>query len=242
MRRFIIAALSVLLLSAGAAHAQMISLTGAGGKNNAGGGGTPSVTVDVIGTQAFQSNSNNFNKTPINVGASATALACMVGRAHASNDVGAGLALTWNGVAMTARQTNFPGGATSGVALFGLRNPTPGTQTLNVSATNAATDNFVNCVSFLNVTTASDAAAFPNPTGATTSASVNVTSAAGHIAVGVAMTGGPVGTIIPVIVASDAASGAIFNFIADAVTSVSGTTAVGSSATMTVISGMDVSN
>jgi hypothetical protein len=211
-----------------------------------GGGGGSGVTVDVVGTATGQGGiaSTNQNLTPITISAGLTnpGLVCFALRAHASVDVLAGLAMTWNGVSMTLIKSQNSGSINNGVAIFGLRNPTSGSHILNVSATNAATDGFLNCVSFSNVNQTSDAVAFPNPTGNTGVASVNVTSASGHIAVGVFDNLTTIGTVIGTVVLSDSATGFIIAAGADYVASSGALTTVGSSNTMSAIAGCDISN
>jgi hypothetical protein len=234
--------LAFCLALVGSAFAQGGMMPGPGTVHSAGGGG--SVSVKEVGTQAFQSNSNSFTKTPINVTAvTNSALVCELVRVHGSNNVIAGVAMTWNGVSMTLRQSQVSSAGTlEGVFLFGLRNPATGTQNLVVSGTNVAADNFVNCVSFENVNQTSDALAFPNPQGATVTASLNISSAAGHIAVGVFLSHSSLGTIIPTIVLSDSVSGSITNAGGDYVVSSGASTTVGTSTAMSGIAGMDVSN
>lgn len=207
-------------------------------------GGAANVTPDVVGTKLYQATSNSFNYTGINITAGLTnpGLVCALVRAHASNDVTAGVTVTWNGVTMALRKEQDTGVTNAAVFLFGLRNPASGAQTLHVSGTNVATDNFVNCVSFSNVNQTSDALAFPNPVGASTAVSVAVTSASGHIAVGVAFNGSTNGTIIGTTIINDAASGGIVNALADYVVSSGASTTVGTTTTQTSIAGIDVSN
>lgn len=239
--RIALAIWATLVLTFGIANSQ-VPMTGAG-KGAPGGGAPASVMPDVLGTAAFQSLSNNFNYTGLTITAGLTnpGLVCWLIRASAALDVTIGVALTWDGVAMTLRQSQSSG-ATSGVFLFGLRNPASGNKTLNVSATNVAADNFVNCVSFSNVNQTSDALAFPNPTGAFTVTSIAVTSASGHIAVGGFSNGSNNGTILGVTVINDASSGAIINAAADYVVSSGASTTVGTSTTQNTIAGMDISN
>jgi hypothetical protein len=153
--------------------------------------------------------------------------------------------LTWNGVSLAARATAANGPGTRVAAIFALHNPTSGNQTLNISGTNSARDNMVNCVSFSNVKqNASEALNFPNPiTDASgTVATLGVTSASGHIAVGSFMNtttfSGLLGTTIYV----DNSSGLLIAGGGDYVASVSGTTTVGSGTNATAIAGIDVSN
>lgn len=211
----------------------------------AGGGNvTPDQVGAISGAPVYQATSNNFNKTPINITAGLTnpGLVCTLTRADGANDVTAAVALTWNGVSMALRVMQATAGTTNAVFLFGLRNPASGAQTLNVSATNTARDNFVNCASFSNVNQTSDALAFPNPTSTISVNNIAVTSAAGHIAIGVGNgSAGP--TILGTTIINDSASGALVNAMADYVVSVGASTTVGTTATLqTIIAGMDVSN
>lgn len=216
--------------------------TGAGNFPAIAAGG--SVTVDVVGTQAFQANSNNFTKTPITItgGLTNPGLICVISRGHASNNVGAGLAVTWNGVPMMLLKQQNGVDSTQSSFIFGLRNPASGSQNLVVTATNVATDNMVNCASFSNVNPASDAAAFPNATGVSNAATLSVTSASGHIAIGSFHNGGSLGTILGTIIMSDAANGTFVNGAGDYVVSSGASTTVGTSATQAAIAGVDVSN
>lgn len=242
MRRLIAICASFLLATA--ANAQDAMLMGAGSPSSVVAAGGGSVTRQDLGTAKYQATSNNFNYTGLTItgGLTNPGLVCAVARAHASNDVEAGLALTWNGVSMSLRKTQDVGTANNAVFLFGLHNPASGLQTLNISATNIATDNFVNCVSFSNVNQTSDALAFPNPTGANSATSIPVTSAAGHIAVGVGSGSSVVGTIIGTIIISDQANGAILNVISDYVVSSGASTTVGTTTIQVNIAGMDISN
>jgi hypothetical protein len=126
------------------------------------------------------------------------------------------------------------------VFLFGLRNPASGSQTLNVQATNTASDNFVNCISFSNVNPANDGAAFPNTAGAASASTVDVTSASGHIVVaGYFMAGG---TFLGTTILNDSSSGVLLNTGGDYVVSTGALTTVGTSVAQVAIAGVDVAN
>jgi hypothetical protein len=235
-------AVLAVLLFISQAQAGSLTLLGAGKPPTA---AATNVTVDHVGTTKYQASSNNFNYTGLTItgGLTNPGLVCYLIRVAAALDVTTGIAVTWNGTAMTLRKTQIPGTDTfHAVFLFGLRNPTSGSQTLNVSGTNVATDNFVNCVSFSNVNQASDAAAFPNPAGTNSAATLDITSAAGHIAVGVFDFGSVGGTILGTTVINDQSSGTFVSAGADYVVSSGGTTTVGTSVNQTNIAGMDVSN
>lgn len=203
------------------------------------------VTPDVLGTEAFQSLSNNFNYNGLTITAGLTnpALVCWLIRGSAALDVSTGIALTWNGTTMALRASQSGAGVNTYAFLFGLRNPASGAQTLNVSATNIAADNFVNCASFSNVNPTSDALAFPNPVSTNAAVTtIAVTSAAGHIAAGAFSSGAGSGTILGQTVIDNQVSGAIINAAADWVVSSGASTNVGSSTTQSTIVGMDISN
>jgi hypothetical protein len=215
------------------------------------GGGSPSVAVDVVGTELYHasSGSTNFNYTGLTITAALTnpALICTIFRADGSNDVEAGIAVTWNGVSMTLLKKQDASFPQQSAFIFGLRNPASGNKTLNVSATNTAADNFVNCVSFSNVNQASDGAAFPNVagqvTGSGTGATLSVTSASGHIVVGVfEANSGP--TLLGSTIFYDNVNGSLQNVYADYVVSSGTTTTVGTTApaSVTAIAGCDISN
>lgn len=211
------------------------------------GGGGGNVTPDPAGpgTQKYQASSNSFTYTGYTVpgGLTNPGLVCWLTRADGSNDVRTGVAISWGAQSMALRKIQDDGGAgASAVWLFGLRAPTSGTQTLTVSATNTARDNMVNCTAFSNVNQTSDAAAFPNPTGTNTAASIAVTSAAGHVAVGVFENGSNSGTIIPTIALDDHTNGAIINAAGDYVASSGASTTVGTTTIQGDIAGMDISN
>lgn len=243
MRRALAA--SIVLLTVGLAcigygRAQVMLMTGAG--KGAPGGGAANVTADVVGTTKYQASSNSFNYNGLTItgGLTNSALVCAMIRGDVSNDTTTGLAMTWNGTSMTLRMSSSIFSGTIGIFLFGLRNPTSGAQTLAVSATNSAADNFVNCVSFSNVNQTSDVLAFPNPTSTAASATIAVTSASGHIAVGVF--DGNSGTILGTTVMSNFVSGSLVNAAADYVVSSGASTPVGTSVVQSIIGGMDVSN
>lgn len=218
------------------------------------GGGSSNVTVDQIGTEKYQLNAGTSGTPVTYTGLTITAaltnpgLVCLMNRADGSNNVIAGIAATWNSVSMAVRISQQGAANTSGVFIFGLRNPASGNHTLSISGTNLSTDNFVNCISFSNVNQSSDAAAFPNPTGSASASSLSITSSSGHIAVGVFTTGASLGTILTgsspcnVPVYSDSSSGTIINAGADCVQSSGASTSVGTSTTQSPIAGMDVSN
>lgn len=207
------------------------------------GGGGASVTADVVGTPKYQATSNSFSYTGLTItgGLTKPALVCVLARVHASNDVEAGVAVTWGGTPLTLIFKQNASATTRTVFFFGLLNPASGNQTLAVSGTNVATDNFVNCVSFSNVNT-SFAAAFPNTAGAQNGSSIAVTSSAGHIGVGMGLNGATNGTILGTTVISDNTSGLIVNCIADYVASSGATVTVGTSTSQSPIGGIDISN
>ena len=207
-----------------------------------GGGGGSSITPDVLGTALYQRNSSSFNYSGLTTGTpSNLGLVCIILRAHASNDTLAGLAMTWNGVGLALRASQGTTSNLQSAAIFGLHNPASGAHTLAVFATNSATDNFVNCISFGGVNQTSDALAFPNPANNINVSSLSIISASGHYSVGSFLSLASLGTIIPTILLTDSSSGLIINAGGDYVNSSSGATVVGTSTTQSAMVGVDIS-
>lgn len=209
-------------------------------------GGGSNVTVDQIGSTIYASNTASISNTVVTISTGLTnpALVCAALRAHASNDVTAGITASWGGQTMTLIKAQNAGANTNAVFLFGLRAPSTGSHTVTLAGTNLATDNFANCVSFSNVNQTSDAAAFPNPTGTTGTTTLTVTSANGHIVFGAndfLLTGNVnLGTTV----IFDESLGIIISAYAEYVASSGATAVVGSAngKVMNALAGMDISN
>jgi hypothetical protein len=146
------------------------------------------VAVDAVGTELAFNSSTSVNFTGITVGASATALACVLAFNN-STLTPVLVAATWNGVPMTIEATGTAettGTAFAYTVILGLPNPAAGNKTLAVTWTNAALG-YVGAISFTGTDTTTpftNGAGSGSTTGA--SQSVTITSATGDIVIAVA--------------------------------------------------------
>lgn len=141
------------------------------------------VVIDATGTKKYKSASTSFSNATVITIATGNALVVTTVFGY-SGSAPTGLTCTWNSVPMTllCQQDRALGGAS--VAVFGLRSPASGAQTLALSWTNNA-EIFVDAISFTGVDTTSDAAAFPHQAtqDAGVAQTVAVTSAVGNYVV-----------------------------------------------------------
>ncbi len=167
------------------AHAQGLTLLGAGG---AGGGGGGTLTFDT----KFEKGSN-AQASPFSYASGSGTVAGSIGSNSnrcvvfvvGSSATLTSPAVTWNGVSATSIGSSTVGGSYS-VYLFGLVNPASGSQTVSLSWSGGTTPTIVlGGISVYNANQSTCWQNFTSNTGlASTTATVTVTSTSGHIVVG----------------------------------------------------------
>lgn len=210
------------------------------------------VTLNALGLEVYQANGASLDYSGVNgitvLAGTNTALIVVLQRAHATNDVTAGIALTWDTAggsptnqAMTLLAT-ISAGVTTVAQIWGLRNPTVGNKTLHVAWTNVASDNFIAAIAFDHVNVGvNDATAFPHTATANSVGSISVTTTAGNMVVGSIDNQGPAATLLGNQIYRDVTNGSLHNAAGDYILATSGTATVGvSSGSANNIVGVDV--